>query len=309
MARSKEKTDPKPKVPAVAKLKKTAPKPKAPAVAKPKKKTAPKPKAPKKEVRGARKTKSPREDVWANRSFTLFPKLPIELRAMVFDLAAMEESAPKVVRIFHSSNENSDDHGVSAGKRRANAFYKIPAVLHVNNESRTRMLQKNELAFSENLGGAPVYFNYSCDILVFETWVALRCFFTPEVENGARVSLSATKMSLDKKIKVVGLMNRSWRSIVMAPSVFMQVLGNPDKLLLLRKADDVHSHDQITVQYLQTGRLGTYSFSVDTEEPYKAPEITLSSMAEMCTTLNVPTVPTWERGKKDEIDYPIARLS
>ncbi|EKD12725.1 uncharacterized protein L3040_006876 [Drepanopeziza brunnea f. sp. 'multigermtubi'] len=289
--------------------KKTAPKPKAPAVAKTKKKTAPKPKAPKKVVRGARKTKSPREDVWANRSFTLFPKLPIELRAMIFDLAAMEDSAPKVVRIFHSGKENSDESVVSAGKSRAKAFYKIPAVLHVNNESRTRMLKKNELAFSANLGGAPVYFNYSCDILVFETWVALRCFFTPEDENGARASLPATKMPLDKKIKVVGLMNRAWRSIVMAPSIFVQALGNPDKLLLLRKAYDVHSHDNMTVQYLQTGRLGNYVFSADTEEPYQAPEITLSSMAEMCTTFNVPTVPTWERGKKDGVDRPMVTLS
>jgi hypothetical protein len=95
-------------------------------------------------------------------TFTLFPKLPPELRNMVWRFAASE---PRVVKIFSERPNPKDwtstiaDHQIYSDSRQH-----IPPILQATSESRRVALKFYTPAFASRIG-YPIYFNFSYDIL------------------------------------------------------------------------------------------------------------------------------------------------
>lgn len=96
------------------------------------------------------------------KEFTLFSKLPLELRLMIVELSLVD---PKIVtvryRTINDGNAKSAKHGLVAA-------YAIPPMLHVSQESRFIALKAFDAAFASRLGGVPVYFDFAKDCLLFE---------------------------------------------------------------------------------------------------------------------------------------------
>jgi hypothetical protein len=82
--------------------------------------------------------------------FTLFPKLPLEVRHTIWH----ESLSPRFLTIARRSKNRARRMGISAN---------YPTILHVNREARTLGLKHYELCFSSLVGG-PSYFNPLRDV-------------------------------------------------------------------------------------------------------------------------------------------------
>lgn len=109
--------------------------------------------------------------------FTLFPKLPIEIRFMVWDLTLPDSQIITVNNVGERNGKPEIEHFVlsfrSFSNLRAKASYKIPVALHTTTESRCYAKTHFSMAFEHQLGGNPIYFNVSKDLLVVEDGLAL----------------------------------------------------------------------------------------------------------------------------------------
>lgn len=123
--------------------------------------------------------------------FRLFKKLAPELRQMIW-----AECLPGAQAIKISADGYNTMYKVSMIRRvhrhvyRAKATYHPSPLLFVNRESRAILTSKNPLAFATQLGGRPIRFNFSRDILYFDDPMALINFyggtlplFRPELEK------------------------------------------------------------------------------------------------------------------------------
>lgn len=90
-------------------------------------------------------------------SFTLFPKLPVELRLMVWELAL---PGPRVITIQARRVSSA-----ARGLPHLTADYSIPAIFHTSQESREAVLRKYEFAFPRNHLINSFYFDFSRDVL------------------------------------------------------------------------------------------------------------------------------------------------
>jgi hypothetical protein len=119
--------------------------------------------------------------------FTLFPELPKELRFEIWKLATKE---PRIVEICqfssprepnptpiegHTLEEEKDDEEENeyVGRKNPNPFYSpaaLPAILHVNQESRTIALEHYRLSFANARNPATIYWNPAVDTLYFPIW-------------------------------------------------------------------------------------------------------------------------------------------
>lgn len=99
-------------------------------------------------------------------AFTLFPKLPAELRKLVWGFAL---PGPKIVTIFAPKPY--------AYQNQIEAWYKIPAMLHTCHESRVLAQKAFDRVFGKSLGGNPVYFDFNQDALFFDGVDAMELFF------------------------------------------------------------------------------------------------------------------------------------
>ncbi|PVH79450.1 hypothetical protein DL98DRAFT_589318 [Cadophora sp. DSE1049] len=100
--------------------------------------------------------------------FKKYPKLPLELKNMIVKLAT--PTAPKIVVIGMQATPDGRYTG------RAKATYHKPAFLDVDRGSREVVLKMFTAAFTINLDGAPVYFNFKTDALVYESTRAMALF-------------------------------------------------------------------------------------------------------------------------------------
>lgn len=87
--------------------------------------------------------------------FTLFPKLPIEIREAIFNLTLK----PRAVALYHSH-----ERGYWSDAR-------IPVVLRVNRDSRTAVGFLYPLCFGSILHQPRTVVNFSMDTLYFEAWM------------------------------------------------------------------------------------------------------------------------------------------
>src|SRR5436190_18405372 len=81
------------------------------------------------------------------KSFTLFPKLPIELRLKIW----RDSIQPRMVKVRYDK-----------AHKRCTSFA-IPAILHASRESRYVGLKTYQLCFGLENGGGGLYFNYDID--------------------------------------------------------------------------------------------------------------------------------------------------
>ncbi|QSZ31752.1 hypothetical protein DSL72_001320 [Monilinia vaccinii-corymbosi] len=90
----------------------------------------------------------------ANHAFSLFPRLPPELRLMIWAAAADER---QIVRIIPCSEDGSGEEGFQAD-------YTMPVILQVCRDSRNEALKKYAVIFGGILRD-PIYFNYQRDFI------------------------------------------------------------------------------------------------------------------------------------------------
>ncbi|PVH88591.1 hypothetical protein DL98DRAFT_446996 [Cadophora sp. DSE1049] len=86
-------------------------------------------------------------------AFTLFPKLPIELRVKIFD--DYLSTATRLVHIYWHARQ-----------RVFKSSQAIPPLLHVCQESRYQALKKYQLSFAPSPEFARVYFSFEKDVLM-----------------------------------------------------------------------------------------------------------------------------------------------
>lgn len=106
--------------------------------------------------------------------FTLFSKLPRELRIKIWQFAAREPRIVEVCQLQRAQHisqgiGDDDDFELTYSK----AFYSpgtIPAILHINRESRLIALEHYTLSFPHGAHPAKIYYNPSVDMLYFPGW-------------------------------------------------------------------------------------------------------------------------------------------
>jgi len=114
-------------------------------------------------------------------AFTIFPKLPVELRLKIWKFAL---PGRRIVDI------RCDKQSVLFEKYRSST--PIPSILHVCSESRTLASKVYELAFRTTPSSRSIYFNFSADLLVFNCkHFDLFCrvkWFMQDAKNAKRVA-------------------------------------------------------------------------------------------------------------------------
>ncbi|CAL3973467.1 unnamed protein product [Diplocarpon coronariae] len=166
------------------------------------------------------------------RVFTLFPKLPLELRMMVLE-TAVSELAPRIVSVFDPTPKKVAFTTSSPCKPVAS--YAIPALLHTYSESRRIAKKTYDAVFSTNLRGAPVYFNFSQDILLFDDYQAMMWFFSFIDEVGATTKRILSGTVVEKKIPVIGILNAKWEHLVISNNLAENMFRISKEIILLRQ--------------------------------------------------------------------------
>ncbi|PVH79453.1 hypothetical protein DL98DRAFT_532939 [Cadophora sp. DSE1049] len=94
-------------------------------------------------------------------AFSLFPKFPLDVRFMIYDLLI---AYPRAIEICSISNINpSDNHKTSISAVRAGA----PPIIQVNRETPAMCRKKFDQPFLKALG-SPTHVNFEVDLLHFE---------------------------------------------------------------------------------------------------------------------------------------------
>jgi 2EXR family len=127
--------------------------------------------------------------------FTLFPKLPKELRIKVWQFVARE---PRIVEVCQLQDSQYIAHATEDNNyewRNSGPFYSptaIPVILHINRESRVIALENYNLSVPHSSHPAQIYYNPFVDILYFPAWCFqydISCFETatrPEIKDTIR---------------------------------------------------------------------------------------------------------------------------
>ncbi|PVH79451.1 hypothetical protein DL98DRAFT_532937 [Cadophora sp. DSE1049] len=116
-------------------------------------------------------------------TFTLFPKMPLELRRDVWNRVL-----PVPQSIYIISNGYAQKLTVGNSTRntfifRAAASYKVPRLLSVCKEARQEVLLHHPPCFATNFGGVPIYYNRKIDLLHFDSPDALLHFHGGSAPN------------------------------------------------------------------------------------------------------------------------------
>ena len=118
---------------------------------------------------------SPEPTSTTNPTFTLFPKLPPELRLKICKLA-LSKSRVIMIRTIYCKYWTRKGLKAQHPHHCRDKGLAPPHLLHVNRECREIALEHYNLAFADYFHN-PVYFDFSRDILCFEDLTATG-FFT-----------------------------------------------------------------------------------------------------------------------------------
>ncbi|KAH7357156.1 hypothetical protein BKA65DRAFT_423996 [Rhexocercosporidium sp. MPI-PUGE-AT-0058] len=158
--------------------------------------------------------------------FKVFPKLPLELRNMVWKEAAR---VPQLVKIgLNPSAHRYIGEVVN--------FTKPPALLHVCTESRRVALPEYEVAFAKWSTGDGIYFNFERDAISFDFkdgYVALTYFFNPS--SGIYGVHSRIAFPPGRKLLALSIQDMASESRLNARS--LRLLGEPSHVILVRKSE------------------------------------------------------------------------
>jgi hypothetical protein len=168
--------------------------------------------------------------------FTLFPKLPKELRIKVWELAAREPRIVEVCQlqdakyITHSTQEDNYETTNSA------PFYSptaIPVILHINKESRIIALENYLLSFPNGAEPAQIYYNPTVDILYFPAWC-----FQYDISHFESVTPSSVKDTI-RRIAIDNLVWYSgWGDGTINNQIQIDQFKNLEEFLLVTREPD-----------------------------------------------------------------------
>jgi 2EXR family len=183
----------------------------------------------------AETSKSP--ELPALTEFTLFPKLPKELRIKVWQFAAREPRIVEVCQlqdakyIFRTTNDDDDWETINSAP-----FYSptaLPVILRINQESRVIALENYTLSFPNKTHPAQIYYNPAIDILYFAAWC-----FQYSIGHFER----ATKESVKDTIRHIAIDNLVWYSGWEDGTINNQIqidgFRNLEELLLVTREPD-----------------------------------------------------------------------
>ncbi|KAH6721820.1 hypothetical protein BKA61DRAFT_666559 [Leptodontidium sp. MPI-SDFR-AT-0119] len=105
----------------------------------------------------------------AFNEFKLFPKLPLELRLLIF-AAAVAGVEPRNIEIFKSENGRPSSFCLASSAS-------IPGLLHTCREARDVAKKTYKLAFAGRPVRGPIYFDWDKDSLVFLNEFNFETFF------------------------------------------------------------------------------------------------------------------------------------
>jgi hypothetical protein len=103
-------------------------------------------------------------EVTTSSTFTLFPKLPVELRLQIWELALL---GSRIIAIKSKFEDGSPTNPEALGMQ---PEYRVssspqPALLHTTSESRPVPLKHYEETLRDTLMNGPVYFDFKIDTL------------------------------------------------------------------------------------------------------------------------------------------------
>ncbi|KAE8448791.1 hypothetical protein EG329_008793 [Mollisiaceae sp. DMI_Dod_QoI] len=109
---------------------------------------------------------SPTNQVQPLQEFHCFPRLPIEIRHMIYDLASPGPRTVKVKtgeRLYQHERRSKQQISYPVPLKLTN----VPIMLQVSRDSRAWAQRRYKLSFFNISGGRPVYFDFQQDILFF----------------------------------------------------------------------------------------------------------------------------------------------
>ncbi|PMD42164.1 hypothetical protein L207DRAFT_580838 [Hyaloscypha variabilis F] len=110
-----------------------------------------------------------------DRQFKFFPKLPPEIRLMVWRHALPK---PRTITITSTDFTTRGERGWPVRNNRvSHNAQNVPCILHACPESRRLALKTYQLAFGRQLRQQPIYFNFQTDILLLADESAVKSFF------------------------------------------------------------------------------------------------------------------------------------
>ncbi|EKD12722.1 uncharacterized protein L3040_006873 [Drepanopeziza brunnea f. sp. 'multigermtubi'] len=118
-----------------------------------------------------------------------FPKLPFELRRMIWDLVLPDPQVIKISANGYFRREASGRTTTQDWVYRPSAQYRVPYMLSVCRESREEVMVHSVPCFASIFGGTPIYFNAKQDLMYFPDTEALMHFYAGVVPNLVNLSL------------------------------------------------------------------------------------------------------------------------
>ncbi|KAF8854514.1 hypothetical protein BDZ45DRAFT_747423 [Acephala macrosclerotiorum] len=167
------------------------------------------------------------------RKFKHFPKLPIELRLVIWELALPNA---QLVSIKSERGPDPNNTGKQIITRTVAAYYKVPVLLHVSQEARFFAQSIYQHKFGDRLGGNGVWMDMTRDIMCFDdlTYDSMIGFFGCDVAANAWPSTNelGCQKPLAEQLPALAFKHFPWQ-LPSTPQAFAK-LGRPDKLYFLR---------------------------------------------------------------------------
>jgi hypothetical protein len=171
----------------------------------------------------------------AVKKFTLFPKLPKEIRLKVWQFAARE---PRIVEVCQRQDpqyvtQGNDDNDYESSN--SAPFYSPTAlpILQATHEARVIALEHYILSFPNGEQPAQIYFNPAVDLLYFPAWC-----FQYNVTHFETVTLPEIKDTI-RRIAIDNLIWYSgWEDGTINNQIHIDVFKNLEEFLLVTREPD-----------------------------------------------------------------------
>jgi hypothetical protein len=123
--------------------------------------------------------------------FKLFSKLPYELRAIIWHIAASER---RIITIYQDP-----DCSLTA----KHSALTVPNVLHISQEARDIGLKHYQLRFCSSFGHNPIYFSFTQDALFFPGFYEMYSFYGCTGRGWTSTPIPADILEMESKLKMV----------------------------------------------------------------------------------------------------------
>ena len=164
--------------------------------------------------------------------FTLFPKLPLELRLQIWEFALPQ---PRVIEAYPHRDDNGQLLDNYASCRAI--VVAPPAILHTNRESRILAQRTYTLAFNGPFR-EPIYFDFQRDTLLIQRWMS-EFIRTEDVPKLRHLEIKACKMWLCWR-----LVEQRFHSLLFDKFCYLEtlcILTHPDNYRYSNLVNDVEN--------------------------------------------------------------------